>query len=280
MMKRSLALTTASFLFLLLVAHLAAVGFDTEDYWPQWRGPLFTGMARTGAPTEFNDTKNVKWKIAIPGRGFSTPIVWGDKIFLTTAVPTGKTGATSGLKTTHPQGGTAAGEEQKFMVLCLDRASGKTIWERTAKTAVPHEGYHRMYGSFASNSPVTDGKFVYAFFGSRGAYCYDLNGKLIWEQDLGVKMQIRNQFGEGGAPALVGNNLILNFDQETDSFIVALDKRNGKELWRTKRDETSSWSTPLVVEHKGRPQVVMSATNKVRSYDPTTGKAIWECIGL
>src|SRR5262249_18833409 len=145
----------------------------------------------------------------------------------------------------NPAGGSNAGEEQKLVVLCLDRKTGKTLWERVAKVATPHEGYHRQYGSFASNSPLTDGKFVYASFGSRGVYCYDLNGKLIWEKDLGVRMQIRLQFGEGGAPALQGDNLIIPFDHEGGSFIVALDKRNGKELWRANRDEISAWSTPL-----------------------------------
>ncbi|MFN0088237.1 MAG: PQQ-binding-like beta-propeller repeat protein [Blastocatellia bacterium] len=250
-------------------------------HWPEWRGPSFNGMARTGAPVEFNDTKNLKWKLEIPGRGFSTPVIWGNRMFLTTAIPTGKKGPVSPTGATHPQGGTGAGEEQRFVVLCLDRKTGKTLWERTASTAVPHEGYHRAYGSFASNSPVTDGKHLYAFFGSRGVFCFDLDGKPVWQKDLNVRMQIRNQFGEGGAPALAGNNLILNFDHEAESFIVALDKTTGKEVWRKGRDkEPSAWSTPLAIESKGRRELVVSGTGKVRSYDPQTGKVIWECAGL
>lgn len=166
--------------------------------------------------------------------------------------------------------------------MCLDRKTGKVLWQRTAKTSTPHEGYHRAYGSFASNSPVTDGKYVYASFGSRGIYAYDFNGKLIWEKDPGVQMKIRLAFGEGSAPLLVGDRLFLVFDHEADngSFIVALDKRNGKELWRATRDEPSSWSTPLAIEHNGRTEIVVSATRKVRSYDPETGKVLWEAAGL
>ncbi|MGH9801449.1 MAG: PQQ-binding-like beta-propeller repeat protein, partial [Blastocatellia bacterium] len=259
-------------------------------HWPQWRGPFFNGMARTAAPTDFSQTKNVKWKVAIEGRGFSTPVIWGDKMFLTTAIPTGKTAAPvaesgasqppGGGRRGGGNGGAAAGQEHKFVVLCLDRKTGKTLWERVAKTTIPHEGYHPQYGSFASNAPVTDGKYVYASFGSRGIFCYDLNGKLIWEKDPGVQMRIRLQFGEGGAPALIGNLLIHPYDHEGGSLVVALDKRTGKEVWRTNRDEISAWSTPLVADYKGKKQVVVSATKKVRAYEPETGKLIWECAGL
>src|SRR5262245_42845071 len=304
MMKRSGAV--AGFLLLILLTTIALVAPSADSdpaHWPQWRGAFFNGMARTAAPVEFGDGKNIKWKIPIPGRGFSTPIIWGDRIFLTTAVPTGKTAqpqtaqnspalnSPANPQATNPQGGRggarggsgggeAAGEEHKFVVMCLDSKTGKTLWERVAKVAAPHEGYHRQYGSFASNSPLTDGKFVYASFGSRGIYCYDFSGKLIWAQDLGVQMKIRLQFGEGGAPTLEGNNLIIPYDQENGSFIVALDKRTGKELWRSSRNESSNWSTPLEIEHKGKKQVIVSATNKVRAYDPGNGKVIWECGGL
>jgi len=287
-MKRWIAV--AGTLLLALFASVFAANSSVADpaHWPQWRGPFSNGMARTGAPTDFSETKNVKWKIAIAGRGFSTPVFWGDKIFLTTAVPTGKAGkpetaaanTPGGGRGGGPGGGEGAGEEHKFVVMALDRKTGKTLWERVAKTAVPHEGYHRAYGSFASNAPVTDGKYLYASFGSRGIYCYDLDGKLIWEKDLGVQLRMRLQFGEGSAPALYGDLLIHPYDQESGSFAVALDKRTGKEVWRVARDEQSSWSTPFVVDHKGKKQVVISATKKVRAYEPETGKLIWECAGL
>ena len=263
-------------------------------HWPQWRGPYFNGMARGDAPTTWSDTTNIKWTADIPGRGFSTPVIWGDRIFLTTATPTGKPAAapaaTPAPATPAPQANASpqrrpGGEvgpqpEHKFEVFCLDRKTGKILWQRTATVAAPHEGFHRQYGSFASNSPATDGKYVYASFGSRGLYIYDFNGKLVWKKDFGVQMKIKLAFGEGTAPLLDGNRLILVFDHEAGSFIVALDKRNGKELWRATRDEGTSWSTPLAITHGGRRQVIVTASNKVRSYDIENGKVLWEAAGL
>jgi outer membrane protein assembly factor BamB len=280
----------ASLAVLLTATLCAIVQAQSAAHWPQWRGPFFNGMARGDAPTVWSDTSNVKWKTEIPGRGHSTPVVWGDRIFLTTAIPTGKPAAAPSPEAAAqggdrrggrgPGGGAGSLVEHHFNLLALDRKTGKILWQRTAKVATPHEGYHRAYGSFASNSPSTDGKYVYVSFGSRGIYCYDFNGKLIWEKDLGVQMKMRLAFGEGAAPLLVGNRLFLVFDHEGESFIVALDKRNGKELWRATRDEPSSWSTPLAIEHSGRTEIVVSATKKVRSYDPETGKVLWESAGL
>jgi outer membrane protein assembly factor BamB len=269
-------------LFVLLATSTVIVEAQTSAHWPQWRGPFFNGMARGDAPTTWNDTTNIKWKTEIPGRGHSTPTIWGDRVFITTAIPTGKPAA---APTPTPSEGNqrragAPVVEHRFELLALDRRNGKILWQRTAKVATPHEGYHRAYGSFASNSPVTDGKYVYAFFGSRGIFCYDFNGKLIWEKDPGVQMKMRLAFGEGSAPLLVGNRLFLVFDHEAESFIVALDKRNGKELWRAARDERSSWSTPLAIEYNGRTEIVVSATTRVRSYDPESGKVLWESAGL
>lgn len=239
-------------------------------------------MARGDAPVEWSDTKNIAWRVPVSGRGHSSPVIWGDKVFLTTAVPTEAAAepAAEGQRPARgPGGGVGVGREHKFVVLCLNRNTGKTIWEQVARVATPHEGYHQRYGSFASNTPVTDGKHLYAFFGSRGLYCYDLTGKLVWEKQF-PPMRMRNQFGEGVAPVLDGDALYLKFDQEEGSHVLALDKRTGKEIWRATREELSSWSEPLVVTHNGRKQVVVSASNKVRSYDAATGKLIWECSGL
>ena len=295
----------------LLLAAGSFVRAQVSDHahWSQWRGPFFNGMARGDAPTVWSDSANIKWKTEIPGRGYSTPVIWGDRIFLTTAIPTGKPAPSPPVSEAAsspspvvslgnpPAGDSARGggqerrgrgpggdprpqAEHKFDVVCLDRKTGKVLWQRTARFAAPHEGYHRAYGSFASSSPVTDGKYVYVSFGSRGVYCYDFNGKLIWEKDLGVQMRMRLGFGEGSGPTLAGDRLILIFDQEADSFIVSLDKRTGKELWRVPRDERSSWSTPLAIEHAGRKQIIVTGTTKVRSYDPQNGKVIWESAGL
>lgn len=271
---------------LLLIAALpvlAAGPASAPDAWPRWRGPEDNGMARGDAAIEWSDTRNIAWKATIPGRGHSSPVVWGDKIFLTTAIPTkpkaaGEAGSERGGRG-GPGGGAGGGEEHRLLVLCLDRKTGKVLWERTAAVSTPHEGYHQRYGSFASNSPVTDGTMLYAFFGSRGLYAYDLDGKLVWKREL-PPLKMRLQFGEGTAVVLAGERLIVSCDQESDSFILSLDKKTGKEVWRNARDEQSAWSAPLVLTHQGRQQVVVAATRKVRSYDFETGKLIWECAGL
>lgn len=263
------------YLALLPLAALAA----GPDHWVRWRGPSDNGVAPGDVAVEWSDTKNIAWKTPIPGRGHSTPVIWGDRLYLTTAVPTGPVEAPAPEGRGRAGGNTMSGKEHKFLVMSLDRTTGKIIWERTAKVATPHEGYHHRYGSFASNSPVTDGKHLIAFFGSRGVYCYDLQGKLIWSKEMPA-LRMRNGFGEGTAPVLHENTLLIGLDQESDSKIMALDKSTGKELWRMSRDEPSAWSPPYVVEHAGRKQVIVSATNKVRSYDFKTGKLIWECAGL
>lgn len=226
--------------------------------WPQWRGPHFNGVADGDAPLEWSDSKNVAWKVPIEGRGFSTPVIAGNRIFLTTAIS--KTDAAS---------------EHKFVVMALARDTGKVLWQQTAGEAVPHERYHGRYGSYASYAPITDGKHIWALFGSYGLYCYDVEGKLVWKKEL-PKMRMRNAFGEGGGPAMAGDRLILMLDQESGSFITALDKNTGKEVWKKDRDEVSTWSTPLVISDL----VVVSATNKVRAYNVASGDVVWECGGL
>lgn len=260
----------------LLVITAATIGAEPSNYaanWPNWRGPGHRGVAATAAPLHWSKTQNVKWKAAIPGKGHSTPVIWGEKLFLTTAVPVESPNDPAVLTG-------ARIVPHKFTVICFDRNTGKVLWERVATTQTPHEGFHDTYGSFASNAPITDGEHVYAYFGSRGLYVYDLEGNLAWKKDFGVKMQMRRGFGEGAAPVLHGNTIVIVFDQEAGSFILAIDKRNGKELWRKSRDEVSTWAQPLVVEHQGREQVIANGDNRVRSYDLKTGELIWECAGL
>ena len=250
--------------------------------WPRWRGPNENGVAKGTAPIEWSDTKNIVWKANIPGRGHSSPVLWGDLVFLTTAVPANPVAeatAGGGGGGRGAGGGFGAGVEHKFVVMALDRKTGKTVWEKTLVTATPHEGYHFRYGSFASNSPITDGKLVYAFFGSRGIYALDLKGNVVWEKTFG-KMRMRLGFGEGVPTVLDGDRLLLNFDQEDGSYLLVLDKTTGKEIWKVERQEASSWSPPSVVTVGGRKQIVVAASSKVRSYDYLTGKVIWECAGL
>jgi outer membrane protein assembly factor BamB len=263
--------------------------------WPQWRGPLATGVApEANPPLKWSDTENVKWRVETPGFGTTTPIVWENKIFILTAVPTGKK-AESTTPPPAPQaapppagpppqrrgGGGGRGEKPdeayRFTVLCLDRATGKTLWQKVAREEVPHEGHHQDHG-FASGSPITDGEVLISSFGSRGLYAHDLNGNLKWEKDFG-DMRTRNGFGEGSSPALHGNTVILPWDHEGEDFVVAVDKNTGKELWRTPRNEPTGWATPLIVEHGGKTQVIINATGKVRSYDIKDGKQIWELAG-
>ncbi|MFN9262116.1 MAG: PQQ-binding-like beta-propeller repeat protein, partial [Acidobacteriota bacterium] len=246
--------------------------------WSSWRGPFENGMARGEAPTTWSsETENVAWKTEIPGRGHSSPVLYGDLLFVTTAVPEGPLSAPGGGR--GPGGGFAANVPHRFLVLCLNRKTGKVVWEREALRATPHEGYHFRYGSFASNSPVTDGKHVYAFFGSRGLFVYTMDGKPAWQKSFSP-MRMRLAFGEGTAPVLHDNTLLLGFDQEEGSYLLALDKTTGKQLWKVDRDEPSAWAPPLVLTHEGQKQIIVAATNKTRSYEFATGKLIWECAGL
>jgi len=170
-------------------------------------------------------------------------------------------------------------EPYQFTLLAIDRGTGKIAWQKMLRQEVPHEGHHRTEGSFASSSPVTDGKHVFAYFGSRGLYCYDLDGKLQWSRDLG-HMRVLMSFGEGSSPAVFGNTIVVNWDHEGEDFIVALDTDTGRERWRQSREERTSWATPLVVVHDGKTQVVTAASGKIRSYDLDSGSLIWECAGL
>jgi glucose dehydrogenase len=255
-LTRTLASGVVAFLVLLSVPLGAA---DRDRSWPQWRGPRLTGVAPQGnPPAEWSESKNVKWKVEIPGLGSGTPVVWGGTIFVLTAVP--------------------AGGAQRFTILAIDRKDGKVLWQRVLREEVPHEGHHAT-NTYASHSALTDGEHVYAFFGSRGLYALDLRGNVKWEKDLG-DMTVKLGFGEAASPALHGDRLVVNWDHEGESFIVALDKRTGKELWRVPREEKTSWATPLVVEHGGRAQVITSATSRVRSYDLATGELIWQASGM
>ena len=256
---------------------------DPGKNWPQWRGPQATGVAPfADPPVEWSETRNVRWKIEVPGKGHATPIVWGDRIFILTAVETGdRVDIPEEAEPVRRRRGPPKVKPTsviRFSILAVDRRNGHILWQRTAREEFPHEGTHPA-GSWASNSPVTDGEHVFAYFGSRGLYCYDLEGNLRWEKDFG-KMKTRMGFGEGSSPVLYRDKIIINWDQEGQSFIAVLDKNTGAEFWRVDRDERTSWSTPLVLRHNGQDQVITSATNRVRSYDLATGEVIWECGGM
>lgn len=256
-----------------------------QEYWPTWRGPEMNGVASKGnPPVTWSESKNVKWKIEVPGQGTSSPIIWGDKLFFQTAVDTGKA-ALAGTPAASEQGSPGQGPRRgrapstvfQFDLVCVDRTDGKILWQKTATEAVPHEGHHGDHG-FASYSPVTDGKRIWASFGSRGLHCFDLDGNLKWSRDL-VPMTMRGGFGEGSSPALAGEAVVVVCDHEGDSAIFAFHKETGEPLWRKDRDERSGWATPISVEVDGKLQVITNATNFVRSYDARTGQIVWQCSG-
>ena len=374
-------------------------GTVTAENWPTWRGPAANGVAPGGnPPTEFSESKNVQWKTKVPGSGSSTPVIWGDQVFIMTAEKTGKKvaaaaggesrergqgaerrqrpdgerpegrgrgeqgsrggdrprpdgdrgsrggerprpdgersqrGGQSGSgggsfnreefikrfdkngdgelndaerdamrdelrqqfgggrggersprsgRSSRGRGGFGGGskptEEYRYVLMSIDRNTGKENWRRVAATQVPHEGHHRDHG-YASGSPVTDGEHIIVSFGSRGLYCYDMKGKLQWKKDFG-DMRMRNSFGEGTSPALHGDTVVLLWDHEGDSALYALDKKTGKLKWKTDRNEASGWCTPVVTIHDGVTQVIVNGTRAVRSYQLSDGKLLWQCSG-
>ena len=227
------------------------------ENWPHWRGDNGNGVSLTAQPpTEWGETKNVKWKVAIPGRGSGSPAIWGDQVFVVSAV---------------------GNANREFKLFCYDRKTGALRWEKAAVTATPHEGTHSTNG-YASASPCTDGEHVYAHFGSRGLHCFTMDGELKWSRDLG-KMETRNSFGEGSSPTLTGDKIIVPLDHEGQSALYALDKKTGETLWKINRDEPTCWATPLIVESGGKKQVIMNGENHACAYDLETGGELWRCGG-
>lgn len=325
------------------LALISADAFSTANAanWPTWRGPTGNGVSPDGSPpAQFSETENIKWKIEVPGEGHASPVIWGNQIFLMTAVseeavegtaegalppppppaagrpgpgrrgpggpppaagrpgPGGQgPGFGPGQRPGRPPGnppprgpgrgfggrgrggfgGGAPVSVMTFKLLCYDKSSGELIWERDCKTEKPHEGKHPT-NTFSSASAVTDGEVVIANFGSRGIYCFDLNGETLWSKDFG-NMQTRNGFGEGSSPSIYGNKVVVLWDTEAESFVTALDKKTGEQIWKVDRDENTTWSTPYIVDAAGKTQVIVNATNKVRSYNLDNGSLIWECSG-
>lgn len=266
---------------------------SSADNWPHWRGVSGNSVAANASPpTQWSATKNVKWKMQIPGRGSGSPVIWDDQVFVTTAVPADIKSAVepASLQTQPPrrgQGrnrsrgggrGSAPLQTMQFKLMSFHRATGELVWEKVASQAKPHEGTHSTNG-FASASPCTDGQHVYAHFGSRGLYCYSMDGRLVWKRDDFGQMQCRAGFGEGSSPTIAGDKIIVPWDHEGQSSIFALDKLTGKTIWTENRDEPTCWATPLVINHDGKQQIVMNGQTCARSYDLETGKELWRCAG-
>jgi outer membrane protein assembly factor BamB len=230
--------------------------------WPHWRGEAGNGVSLSARPpVEFGLANNLRWKAELPGRGSSSPVISGERVFVTTAVPV-----------------EGEGRVLDFRLLCFDRATGREIWSRSVVKAAPHEGSHETNG-YASASPCTDGTRVYAHFGSRGLHCFTVAGQLLWSRDFG-DMQVRNGFGEGSSPTLAGDLVIVPWDHEGPSKLFAVDKQTGATVWETPRDEPTSWATPLIAtDSEGTAQVVMNGQNAARGYDLETGTELWRCGG-
>ena len=247
--------------------------------WHHWRGPTTDGRSAVDAkpPLTRSATENVKWTADIPGQGTSTPIVWENQVFVLSARPTTRR---AGQPPVKPESSKTQPPDvyYRFSVSSFDRKTGDLVWQKMAVEEVPHEGHHPTH-TYAGGSPTTDGQRLYVSFGSRGIFCYSLDGELIWRTDLG-DMTTRYGWGEAVTPVVFGDSLIINWDQEHGSFITCLDAATGQPKWKTDRPgEVTSWNTPLVTQIDGRGIVVANGTGRVRAYDLSDGTEIWSCSG-
>jgi outer membrane protein assembly factor BamB len=227
--------------------------------WPQFRGPAANGLSSNAdLPEEWDADTNVKWKTAIPGSGWSAPIVSGGKVIVTTAVPIEPDNQES---------------ECRFEVHCLDLTTGKTLWQQVATQGKPRIPKHQD-NTYASETPVTDGERIVAYFGMTGVFCYDFAGNLLWKKDLGA-YPMGGDWGTSSSPAMHDGLVFIQVDNEQDSFLVALDAKNGDERWRLARDEKSNWGSPIIWKNSQRTELVTSG-KVVRAYNPNNGAQLWE----
>jgi outer membrane protein assembly factor BamB len=270
-------------LVFLLAPQDAAFGDTFASTWHQWRGPQANGVsAKADPPVSWSEDQNVKWKVAIDGQGTSTPIVWGDKVFVLAAIKTGQKDTSIPDPKDQPKTNffdiKRPNEILAFVVICLDRNTGTEVWREMAATKIPHEGAHND-NDFASASPTTDGKHLYCWFGSAGLFCYSLEGQKIWQRELG-EVPVGSSLGEGCSPVVRDDKLVIVRDHSGQSSIEVLDTKTGETVWKKDRDEDNAWATPLVIERSGKTQVITAASNYVRSYDLDNGDIIWQCGGL
>ncbi|MBS1828122.1 MAG: PQQ-like beta-propeller repeat protein [Acidobacteria bacterium] len=271
---------------MLSILLLAASAFAADHNWPQFRGLDANGAGSGTPPVEWNGEsgKNVLWKTAIPGLGYSSPVIWGDRIYLTSAVSAGGSGAAVKLGLYGDITSVPGEGKQDFNVYCIDRKSGKILWTRTAFSGEPQFKRHPK-SSHANPTPATDGKHLVVFFGSEGLYTYDMNGKLLWKKDLG-KLDSgffrvpEAQWGFASSPVLHDGMVIVQADVQKDSFVASFDVKTGKELWRTGRTDVPTFGTPAVVPGaNGAKQVVVNGWKQIAGYDLKTGKQIWHMAG-
>lgn len=262
----------------------------SDRHWPHWRGPHANGTAPHARPPTVWDGpsgKNIRWRTELTGKGSATPIIWGDQIFIVSAENTGRKAAPEEIpdpaKRPPPRPGyerqtTEPADFFRFLVSSYHRDTGKLIWQKTVAELVPHEGHHATH-SYAAGSPTTDGERLYVSFGSFGIYCFTLDGKLLWERQLG-RLSTRRGYGEAVTPVLHRGRLLLNWDQEVDSALYCLDAKSGATVWKAVRDEITTWTTPLVTDFNGGTQVILNGTRSIRSHDFETGRVIWSAGGM
>lgn len=273
---------------LITIFAVALAAFAADANWPQFRGPSASGIGSGAPPLEWNgeSRKNVLWSAEIPGLGHSSPVIWGDKIFLTSAVPAkGESALKVGL---YGDIAPVEGEgTQSFNVYCLDRKSGKILWQQTAVSGQPKIKRHPK-STHANPTPATDGKYLIVSFGSEGLFAYDLNGKLLWKKDFGVLdsgyfKAPAAQWGFASSPIIYGNKVIVQADVQKDSFVTALDLAAGKELWRTPRGDVPTFGTPAVMPYTAgganRFQVVVNGWKQIAGYDLANGAELWKLAG-
>jgi outer membrane protein assembly factor BamB len=265
---------------------MSLVGVAAAGNWPQWRGPDGSGISREkNLPTQWSPTMNIKWKTPIEGRGHSSPIVWENKIFVTSAIEGVEVPGAKAAKHlldnkefVHPDS-IGANRKHTFKVIALNRDNGKVLWEAVAFEGTPYDDRHRK-SSYAASTPATDGNLVYAYFGSEGLYAYDFDGKLAWKADVGKLANLG--MGTATSPILFENLVIIQADEDNGeaSSIVAFDKKTGKEVWKTPRKVQISWSTPLLARSAKRTELIASGTESIIAYDPATGKELWTHKGV
>jgi len=248
------------------------------DGWPQFRGPESLGVVENAnLPDTWSSTENVAWKTEIPGTGWSSPVVWGDRIFLTSVISsdkqeTPKKGLYFGGNRLEPPK-----DEHRWMVYCLDWKTGKILWEREVHRGSPASSRH-LKNSYASETPVTDGVRVYAYFGNVGLFCFDMQGKPLWSQRYGP-YTMRFGWGTAASPVLHEGRIYIVDDNDDQSFLLALDKKTGKQIWRVERNEKSNWATPYIWNSGKRTELITAGTMRVRSYD-LDGNLLWELGGM
>ena len=258
----------------------ASQGIDANaENWPQFRGPNLDGVAGSTHPTRWSESENVAWVVSLNGEGWSCPVVWNNQVFLTEAVPMATEGNAEASKPEEYRGGGGTRRDDltrtnyQWQVVSIDALSGKELWRKTARSGRPVMPRHSS-NTYATETPITDGKRVYAYFGMMGVYCYDLQGELIWKKDLG-SYPMRAGWGTSSSPILFDQKLFVQVDNEQESFLVALDAASGDELWKVARDERSQYSSPIIWQNSLRNELIVGGM-VYRSYDPNTGEVLWQ----